>query len=1132
MAVVKNVIFDLQARTGSAEKSLSKVEERLISLEKETTELRKDTTQYIEALKKLEQANDRLGRNTDGLNNKFNGLNGTLGRARQGFIQLAAVAGAGLGFQQIVGTIVDFDQALADLSAITGATGGDLKFYEEQARKIGTTTTVSASEAVQAFKLIGSAKPELLAAKEELVDLTNKAILLSEASGIELPQAAEQLGLALNALELPASSASRVIDVLALGSQKGTREIPFITDALSKFGAVAKNAGVEIETSVAAIEILGKAIPDASIAGTNMRGILIKLQDAAAKNGREFKGFVEEIELLKPRLNDVTFLTETFGQENFLAAQTLIGNVDALKQFELGLHDTGAAISQANTRTNTLQGDIKRLKNQWDETILSFANSGAIRSVFQFLTRNLPIIIKLVLLVAKAWIAYKTGVIATTVATKAYNVVQSLTSNGLVFIQRGFQLSTIATKAFSAALKTLLGVGIITFLYEAANALGIFGDKLDETQKKADQTKAREEARKKQNEISVQGVKDRLDAIDEANKVELSKLEEGSKERLAFEKRLNDEKLAIVNSEIETRKNIQKQFSDEEFKALQLSADDKLKLGIKSEEQLAALNKKAANDQKEINKEIALSQKEQIDELIKLQGDLQVVSNQSDREVLKSKKELSEEAKRQKESEKENARIVKEGTIAELQKRVQDLRETLTNDLRLDAANFSDVVEQYIKAQKDLEEATKRLGDTTEFAGLNTLAGLEKQLAELRKRLNEAPIGDIEEFFGVNKMIQDLEKKIKEARALLESEDKRAQLEKNLAIEDEEERHQSVMEGLIQDGKINEAEATRQSQREINRLIREGEIEQLEIRIAYAREKLKIMYESGEATHEELLRQEHELTEAQQELANKRAEFDKQDKEERLARQQEIVDGIVQIYTELFNVANQLLQNQIDLLDRQSEAQRNRISQAQRIAEDGNAELLQLEEERLDALNKKREQFVKAQQALSVLEVAANSAIAISKAAAEGGAAAPFTIAATLIALIAGLASARSAAQQASYEKGGYTGDGNPKSESRALGVKPYTYHKGEYVMDNKVTRIGRNKEIFAKIHRGRWDMEKVLNARTGGVAINNYSDRGTGEIVNAIKNIPKTSFHFNKHGIFSTVTKQNNYKKKVNNKL
>lgn len=1188
MAVVKNVIFDLQARTGSAEKSLSKVEERLISLEKETTELRKDTTQYIEALKKLEQANDRLGRNTDGLNNKFNGLNGTLGRARQGFIQLAAVAGAGLGFQQIVGTIVDFDQALADLSAITGATGGDLKFYEEQARKIGTTTTVSASEAVEAFKLIGSAKPELLKNSEALVDLTNKAIILSGASGIELPQAAEQLGLALNALKLPASEAGVVIDVLALAAQNGTREIPYITDALSKFGGVAQQSGTSIQTSVAAIEILGKAIPEASIAGTNMRGILIKLQTAAAANGREFMGLTKELELLKPRLEDITFLKQTFGEENLLAAQTLISEVDALKEFEQGLNGNGAALSQYNTRVNTVQGDISRLKNAWEDAVLEFGNTDSIRGAIQFLTKNLSTIIKLLYQVVKGWVVWKTTALAArgvlwslAVAQKGYNLLVSTGGSLMGAFSVGLGKATTGWKNLNAAMKANVIGLIIAGIYELLDLLNVFESRAAKLERRLNQNKQDTKVGANINEAIFEAKKNKLQE-EQAEELRLyeSHFETLSEEEQkaaikrgetveALEKKHQQKILALVEEELDRRVDLLGKEEEriivaeskmaanrEKIRALEEKKANIPRQGIRSNQTQFTISK----IEDEIN-ELHMANNKLNDEIIKdaqnkseiyeksydelskqrdkYANDITVTNNRikktekdlTESELL-SAKELAQRNKEQRKAEDEANKRAKEGTIAALEERVSELRKKLTQDLRLDAAEFSDTVEQYVKAQAELEEANKRLlGSMEGKIDLSTISGIEKEVNRIQQLVSLAPRGTDEQKILARKL-HELQKLLKEARKEIEEEDKRAQLEKNLAIEDEEERHNSVMQGLFTDANVNDAEAARMSEEEILKTQRAGEIKQLQLRIEYARRKLQLMYESGEATQEELLRQEHEITEAQQELQNVLNKFDAEDREKRKARREEIIEATRDLYSELTKLANQFLQNQIDILDRQSEAQRKRINDAKEIASSGNAELLELEEQRLNELNKKRERYVKIQQGLAVLEIALNSAVAVTKAANQPFPLNLIAIATTLAALTAGVLQAKSIASQASFYKGGYTGDGNPKSESRALGVKPYTYHKGEYVMDNKVTRIGRNKEIFAKIHRGRWDMEKVLNARTGGVAINNYSDRGTGEIVNAIKNIPKTSFHFNKHGIFSTVTKQNNYKKKVNNKL
>lgn len=292
----------------------------------------------------------------------------------------AGIAGPLLGafaISKVVGdafsSIKDFGTELANLSAITGATGKDLDAFAEASKEIGRVSTVSAVEAVKAFKLLASAKPELLENRDALISLTKEAVVLSEAAGIDLATAAEQLGSALNAMNLPASEASRIINVLAAASQKGAKEIPFINDALSKFGGIAAQAGIQIETSVAAIEILGKVIPEASIVGNNLKNIMIILQTEAAEQGRAFMGLNKELELLAPRVKDITFLEEKFGKENLLAAQTLISQRKEVAKLEVEITGTSTALEQQRINTDTLTAALKKLGNAWDDIVLSFS---------------------------------------------------------------------------------------------------------------------------------------------------------------------------------------------------------------------------------------------------------------------------------------------------------------------------------------------------------------------------------------------------------------------------------------------------------------------------------------------------------------------------------------------------------------------------------------------------------------------------------------------------------------------------------------------------------------------------------------------------------------------------------------
>ena len=285
-----------------------------------------------------------------------------------------------------------------------------------------------------------------------------------------------------------------------------------------------------------------------------------------------------------------------------------------------------------------------------------------------------------------------------------------------------------------------------------------------------------------------------------------------------------------------------------------------------------------------------------------------------------------------------------------------------------------------------------------------------------------------------------------------------------------------------------------------NKKANEDEIKALKVQV-YEKKKLLLDLQESEAIAN--LKQDEngktnqaERLQIETEYANKRKklEFDLLDsvtektKKSNKDRMQDNVKYFADLLKALIDATQQMLAIKIRETDVLIENQERRVQAAKDIADRGNAELLELEQKRLDDLNKQREKYVRQQQGLAAIELVANTAIAVSKAAAQGGVAAGVTIAAALIALIAGLASARSIASQAAYYEGGYTGDGNPRDESMAVGKRPYTYHKAEFVMDHKKTRQFR--DIFEDIHGGKinlkeWKHKVQMFDSMGGMAFN-----------------------------------------------
>ena len=271
----------------------------------------------------------------------------------------------------------------------------------------------------------------------------------------------------------------------------------------------------------------------------------------------------------------------------------------------------------------------------------------------------------------------------------------------------------------------------------------------------------------------------------------------------------------------------------------------------------------------------------------------------------------------------------------------------------------------------------------------------------------------------------------------------------------------------------------------------------------------------------EILKIRNKLTDDIQTLQTESTEFTKETKED---EKEAIIEGIGEVLSATKELIDQIIQLQIEEVDNAISAQEKRVEAATKLAEQGNAELLEAEEKRLEELNKKKAKFVRTQQALAAVELVVNSVVAISKAAAEGGAAAPFTIAATLIALATGLVAAKAQAQAAAggFASGGYTGDGGKYEPAGVV-------HKGEFVMTKEQTK--RFRPYFEEIHKGRNPfLTEGLNEKF--VFVNNFGfESKLDRIEKAIKSQDRMNVNIDERGISAIVSNLKYKESRIRNK-
>ncbi|MCK4706857.1 MAG: phage tail tape measure protein, partial [Gammaproteobacteria bacterium] len=299
---------------------------------------------------------------------------------------VAAMAAATVAVFSAIKAHREFTKSISELSSITGAVGKDLEFFKNQSLQLGESTTFSASQVATAFKLIASAKPDLLESKEALALVTREVLTLAEASGLDLPQAANALGGALNQFSAGASEANRFINVLAAGSKFGASAINETSEAMKNVGAVASSMGLSFESTNAAIQALASVSIKGTEAGTGLRGVLLKL----AKQSRdEFNPEIVGLEQAMKNLKDANLTTtekmNLFGLESTTAATALIAQADSIGILTEKLTGTGVAMEQAAINTNNLDGDIKMMSSAWEGAALFIGDmfDHALRAVVQ-----------------------------------------------------------------------------------------------------------------------------------------------------------------------------------------------------------------------------------------------------------------------------------------------------------------------------------------------------------------------------------------------------------------------------------------------------------------------------------------------------------------------------------------------------------------------------------------------------------------------------------------------------------------------------------------------------------------------------------------------------------------------------
>lgn len=272
--------------------------------------------------------------------------------------------------QAIIGGVETFRKyefAMSKVKAISGATEAEFKALDASAQELGRTTFFTAEQVANLqinFSKLGFTAKETLNAQEAALDT-------AVATGEDLARTATVIGSTLRGFGLDASEAGRVSDVMAASFTSSALTLEKFQTAMTKIAPIAKLIGFSLEKTTSVLGILTDAGIEASIAGTSLRNIFLKMSNPASDLSKSLgrtvgssEELVEALEDLNKRGVDAESIQGLVNDRQVAAFGIMLNNVEAIKrQTQAYENSSGAAKTMAQIVGDNLEGAMLRFKS-------------------------------------------------------------------------------------------------------------------------------------------------------------------------------------------------------------------------------------------------------------------------------------------------------------------------------------------------------------------------------------------------------------------------------------------------------------------------------------------------------------------------------------------------------------------------------------------------------------------------------------------------------------------------------------------------------------------------------------------------------------------------------------------------
>jgi len=399
------------------------------------------------------------------------------------FISAAAFAAVAMAVKAAVSTFAGFEQSLANVQSVAGATAEELAQLEEAAKEMGETTRFTASQAADALYYLASAGMDAT----ESIDALEGVINLAGATGSDLAFTSEAVASSLSQFSLEAKDAGKVANVFTAAIQNSQATMTKLATSMSSVGPVASGLGHSIEETAGLLQILYNNGINASTAGTALRRAMSDLANSMSPAVKRLEEMGVAYDEVNPATNSFAEVIGRLGEAGLEAGEIMAifgqragasmikliqAGRETVEEYTEAVTDTNAAAEAYAIQNDTLAGSFDRLKSATESAQISFVSNVApvLRGLVDILTKVMK------------FVGGLPGPIQVLLGVMAVGIPVVLAAgSAIAFMTTALAGAGIALGAILGPITLVVGVlGLI------AGAVSFFGAKLSETRREQD----------------------------------------------------------------------------------------------------------------------------------------------------------------------------------------------------------------------------------------------------------------------------------------------------------------------------------------------------------------------------------------------------------------------------------------------------------------------------------------------------------------------------------------------------------------------------------------------------------------------------------------------------------------------